>query len=209
MRFDRGMRGEFGQRRVAVIGAGISGMSAAWLLGKSLEVVLYEAGDKPGGHANTVLAPTAVGPVPVDTGFIVYNDRNYPNLVALFDHLDVPTQASNMSFSASLDGGAFEYSGSGLTGLFGQPLNALRPRFWRILSDILRFYREAPKALNRLNLASKTLGSISTRMATAMPLLPIISFPWALRSGPQRPNACVIIRCMPSFDSATVMVCLH
>ncbi|MBW0371428.1 NAD(P)/FAD-dependent oxidoreductase [Ensifer adhaerens] len=158
MRFDRGMRGEFGQRRVAVIGAGISGMSAAWLLGKSLEVVLYESSDKPGGHANTLVAPTAVGPVPVDTGFIVYNDRNYPNLVALFDHLDVPTQASNMSFAASLDGGAFEYSGSGLIGLFAQPLNALRPRFWRILSDILRFYREAPKALNRPNLASKTLG---------------------------------------------------
>jgi len=158
MRLDRGMRGDAGKRRVAVIGAGISGMSAAWLLAKSLEVVLYEAGDKPGGHANTVVAPTALGPVPVDTGFIVFNDRNYPNLVALFEHLGVPTQPSNMSFSASLNGGAFEYSGSGLTGLFAQPLNAIRPRFWRILSEILRFYRDAPKALTQKNLADKTLG---------------------------------------------------
>lgn len=146
------------RRRVAVIGAGISGMSAAWLIGRAMDVVLYEAADRPGGHANTLSAPTRSGPVPVDTGFIVYNDRNYPNLVALFEHLRVPTQASDMSFAASLDGGAFEYSGSGLGGLLGQPSNVLRPRFWRMLSDTLRFYREAPATLGRDDLASKTLG---------------------------------------------------
>jgi predicted NAD/FAD-binding protein len=143
---------------VAVIGAGISGLSAAWLISKNHDVVLYEAADRPGGHANTVTVSTPSGPLGVDTGFIVYNDRNYPNLVELFDHLKVPTQMSDMSFAASLDSGSFEYCGSGLRGLFGQPRNALRPRFWRMLSDTLRFYREAPSALARSDLSSATLG---------------------------------------------------
>ncbi len=158
MRVDRDFADVPRRRRVAVIGAGISGMSAAWLIDRSMEVVLYEAADRPGGHANTVSAPSRSGPIPVDTGFIVYNDRNYPNLVALFEHLRVPTQASDMSFAASLDGGAFEYSGSGIGGLLGQPGNVLRPRFWRMLSDTLRFYKEAPTALGRQDLASTTLG---------------------------------------------------
>lgn len=100
----------------------------------------------------------ATAKIPVDTGFIVYNDRNYPNLVALFEHLSVPTLASNMSFSASIDGGAFEYSGSGLKGLLGQKFNLLRPRFWTMLSDILRFYKEAPALLERPELATVSLG---------------------------------------------------
>lgn len=158
MRVDRDLAEVPRRRRVAVIGAGISGMSAAWLIGRSMDVVLYEAADRPGGHANTVSAPSRSGPIPVDTGFIVYNDRNYPNLVALFEHLRVPTQASDMSFAASLDGGAFEYSGSGIAGLLGQPGNVLRPRFWHMLSDTLRFYKEAPTALGREELAAKTLG---------------------------------------------------
>ncbi|KWV57713.1 NADH-ubiquinone oxidoreductase subunit 6 [Rhizobium altiplani] len=158
MRDDRDLGEVPRQRRVAVIGAGISGMSAAWLMGRTMEVVLYEASGRPGGHANTVSAPSRCGPVAVDTGFIVYNDRNYPNLVALFKHLHVPTQASDMSFAASLDGGAFEYSGSGIGGLLGQPGNVLRPRFWRMLSDTLRFYQEAPAVLDRADLASKSLG---------------------------------------------------
>ena len=146
------------RRRIAVVGSGISGLSAAWLLSRSADVVLYEAEGRPGGHSNTVLAPAGDRQIPVDTGFIVYNDRNYPNLVALFDHLSVPTLASNMSFSASIDGGAFEYSGSGLQGLLGQRSNVLRPRCWRMLSDILRFYRQAPALLDRPELATVSLG---------------------------------------------------
>lgn len=149
--------------RVAVIGAGISGLSAAWLLARSRPVVLYEANARPGGHANTVTVETAGGPVAVDTGFIVYNDRNYPNLVALFNHLGVPTQASDMSFSASLEDGRFEYSGSGLAGLLGQSSNALRPRFWRMIAGILRFYREAPRLLADTALAQATLGDYLDR----------------------------------------------
>lgn len=146
------------RRKVAVIGSGISGLSAAWLLSQSMEVVLYEADRRLGGHANTVDVQSRRLAVPVDTGFIVYNDRNYPNLVALFDRLGVPTKASNMSFAASLDGGGFEYSGSGLSGLLGQRTNAMSPRFWRMLSGILRFYREAPQCLDRDDLAGVTLG---------------------------------------------------
>lgn len=149
---------EGSNRRVAVIGAGISGLSAAWLLSTELNVTVYEAEPRLGGHANTVHVRTATGHVAVDTGFIVYNDRNYPNLVALFDHLRVPNQPSNMSFAASLDAGGFEYSGSGLSGLLGQRTNALRPRFWRMVSDIMRFYKQAPELLARQDLADITLG---------------------------------------------------
>ncbi len=138
------MSGE-GRQRVAVIGSGISGLSAAWLISKNCDVVLYEAAKKLGGHANTVAVPVpgTAREVMVDTGFIVYNELNYPNLVALFHHLDVPTVESDMSFAASLDNGAFEYAGTGISGLLAQRSNAARPRFWRMMSDILRFYRGA------------------------------------------------------------------
>ncbi len=145
-------------KRIAVIGSGISGLSAAWLLGKSASVTLYEAERRPGGHANTVDVETADGPVAVDTGFIVYNERNYPNLVALFGQLGIPTQLSDMSFAASLDQGRFEYSGSGLKGLLGQKTNLMRPRFWRMVNDIRRFYRDAPGLLCDHRLANSTLG---------------------------------------------------
>ncbi len=147
-----------GKRRIAVIGSGISGLSSAWLLSKSADVVLYETEARPGGHSNTVIAPADGRNIPVDTGFIVYNDRNYPNLVKLFEHLKVPTLASNMSFSASIAGGKFEYSGSGLFGLLGQRTNLFSPRFWKMVSDIRRFYREAPGLLGRPELESVSLG---------------------------------------------------
>lgn len=146
------------RRKVAVIGSGISGLSAAWLLSKTTDVVLYESENRPGGHANTVDAGSTRDTIAVDTGFIVYNDRNYPNLVALFDHLNVPTEASNMSFAASLDGGGFEYSGSGIGGLLGQRSNIVNPRFWKMLSGIRRFYAEAPELAARGDLGGMTLG---------------------------------------------------
>ena len=137
-------------KRIAVIGSGISGMSAAWLLAQRHEVVLYEAAPRLGGHTRSV-AVAGVGPMDsaaggvVDIGFIVYNEATYPNLVALFRHLGVETRASDMSFAASLNGGAREYAGTNLAGLFAQPSNALSPRFWGMLRDLLRFYREAPR----------------------------------------------------------------
>lgn len=135
---------------VAVIGTGIAGMSAAWLLSGSHRVTVYEQAGRPGGHSNTVEVAGPAGPVAVDTGFIVYNEQTYPNLTALFRHLDVPTIASDMSFAVSLRDGALEYAGTDLRGLFAQRRNLLRPRFWRMLRDLLRFYREAPGELAAL-----------------------------------------------------------
>ena len=127
--------------KIAVVGAGITGMSAAWLLSTRHEVVLFEAAPRLGGHSNTVEVVTPTGVCPVDTGFIVYNTASYPNLIALFDLLDVPTAATDMGFSVSLDQGAYEYSGSGLAGLFGQKRNIARPKHWRMIAEILRFFK--------------------------------------------------------------------
>ncbi len=140
--------------RIGVIGSGIAGLSAAWALSQAHHVTLIERDTRLGGHSNTV----DVDGVAVDTGFIVYNPVNYPNLVALFDHIGVATQPSDMSFAASIDDGAFEYAGGDLPGLVAQPANLLRPRFWRMLRDILRFYREAPAVLDGASGAGMTLG---------------------------------------------------
>ena len=146
------MQGENGSRkRIAVIGTGISGMSAAWLLSERHDVTVYERDGRLGGHSNTVEVRTADGVVPVDTGFIVYNEKTYPNLTALFAHLGVPSHASDMSFAVSLEAGELEYSGSSLNGLFAQRSNVFRPRFWSMLNDLWRFYREAPRDLSSLD----------------------------------------------------------
>jgi predicted NAD/FAD-binding protein len=150
-------QGRAGQK-IAVVGAGISGMSAAWLLSQAHEVTLYEAATRLGGHSHTVEAPSLEGPVPVDTGFIVYNPVNYPNLVALFEHLGVPTKPSNMGFAVSLDGGRIEYGGDNLATLFSQWRNLFSPRFWSMLLDLVRFYREAPAHADRLEGDLTSLG---------------------------------------------------
>ena len=126
-------------RRIAVIGAGISGLAAAHLLGRSHRVVLFEAEGRLGGHARTVIAGRR-GDQPVDTGFIVFNHVNYPHLTRLFADLKVPTAPSTMSFGASFDGGRFEYALQSLDSLFAQRRNLLDPRYLRMLRDILRFF---------------------------------------------------------------------
>jgi predicted NAD/FAD-binding protein len=145
--------------KIAVIGAGISGMSAAWLLSRRHQVTVYEAEERIGGHSHTVEAPTPGGPIPVDMGFIVYNEPNYPNLVALFDYLNVPTEWTDMSFGVSLDGGGLEYSSSDL---FAQKVNLVRPRFWSMIADLLRFYREAPRHACALDSTLTSLGDYLT-----------------------------------------------
>jgi predicted NAD/FAD-binding protein len=144
--------------RVAVVGTGISGLSAAWLLSQRHDVTVYERSYRIGGHSNTVVASVGGASIPVDTGFIVFNRKAYPNLAALFDLLGVPTEVSDMSFAVSMDDGALEYSGTGLTGLFGQPVNIVRPRFWSMLADLTRFYREAPLDAPRLEEDQTSLG---------------------------------------------------
>ncbi|MCB1381095.1 MAG: FAD-dependent oxidoreductase [Alphaproteobacteria bacterium] len=128
---------------MAVVGSGISGLSAGWLLSQRHRVCLFEAEARIGGHANTVMCPVPEGEVAVDTGFIVYNEFAYPNLVALFSYLDIPTTATNMGFAVSLDGGRTEYAGRGPGQLIGSPRNVFDPDHWRMLAGIARFFRTA------------------------------------------------------------------
>lgn len=139
--------------KIAVVGSGISGMSAAWLLSKNHDVTVFEREERVGGHSNTYLV-TGHGKsaIPVDTGFIVFNEATYPNLTALFKHLGVQTAPSDMSFAVSLDQGKLEYSGTGLSGLFAQPRNLVNLRFWMMLRDLVRFYRETPSHAGKLGL---------------------------------------------------------
>ena len=149
--------------KIAVIGSGVSGLSAAWLLSRAHQVVLYEQADRAGGHTNTVDVEIDGSTIPVDTGFIVFNRVTYPNLTALFEHLQAPTQLSDMSFAASLDSGGLEYAGgSGFGGLFAQKSNLLRPRFLSMLAGVRKFYRNAVSDANAPRFEEMTLGEYLT-----------------------------------------------
>jgi predicted NAD/FAD-binding protein len=145
-----------GRMNIAVVGSGIAGLSAAWLLSQRHDVTVFEAEGRAGGHSHTVDTPSKTGSVAVDTGFIVYNEATYPNLTAMFAHLGTPTKPSEMSFAVSLDDGDLEYSGTDIAGIFAQKSNVLNLRFWSMLRDIVRFYRNAPRDVAKLGLA--TLG---------------------------------------------------
>ncbi|MBL8662334.1 MAG: FAD-dependent oxidoreductase [Candidatus Odyssella sp.] len=145
---------------IAVVGSGIAGLSAAWLLSQRHRVTVFEAAARLGGHANTVEVEAGGRRIAVDTGFIVYNERTYPNLTRLFRHLGVATAASDMSFGVSVGGGRLEYAGDRrLAGLFAQRRNLLRPGFWRMLADIVRFYG-ACRELDSEAAGGATLGDL-------------------------------------------------
>ncbi len=131
-----------GGKRIAVIGSGISGASAAWALSPDNHLTLYEAAPKAGGHTATVTINYDGADIAVDTGFIVYNEHNYPNLTALFAHLDVKTQASDMGFAMSLDNGKVEWSGTSYASLFAQKRNLVSPSFLWMLREVLRFNKQ-------------------------------------------------------------------
>lgn len=136
--------------KIAVIGSGISGLSTAYFLQHTHEVHLFEAADRIGGHANTVQVQMGGQSIPVDTGFIVFNTFTYPNLLKFFHHLGVPITKSDMSFSVSLDQGAFEYAGTNLDTLFCQRSNLVKIDFWKMVRDIVRFNRLAHKASQKM-----------------------------------------------------------
>lgn len=135
--------------KVAVVGTGISGLVAARGLHTEHDLTVYEAGDWIGGHTNTVDVEAEGESLAIDTGFIVFNEATYPRFCRLLRGLGVAWKDSEMSFSVRCDGTGLEYNGTNLDGLFAQRSNVLRPAFWRMVREILRFYREAPEILER------------------------------------------------------------
>jgi predicted NAD/FAD-binding protein len=170
-------------QRIAVVGSGIAGLGAAWALAQRHDVTVFEAESRLGGHANTVDISDGDRAIPVDTGFIVYNAVNYPNLVRLFAALDVPTAPSDMSFAVSIGDGAFEYRGSA-AGLLAQPSNVLRPSYRHMVSDILRFNRESRSLL--ASDSTESVGEFLNREGYSAAftedfLLPMVGCIWSSR----------------------------
>ncbi|HYL74078.1 MAG TPA: FAD-dependent oxidoreductase [Bryobacteraceae bacterium] len=180
--------------RIAVIGSGIAGLAAAYYLSRKHEVSLFEKDGRLGGHTNTILVESSRGPLAVDTGFIVHNDRNYPNLVKLFAELGVETQPSDMSFAVTCRNSGFEYSSRGLRGFFAQRSNMWRAEHYKLFAEILRFNRGAIKLLEEPGADQATLGDFLDEarfdgVFTEKYLFPMASAVWstsldAIRSFP-------------------------
>src|SRR4051812_34967314 len=181
-------------KNIAVIGAGISGLAAAYLLSRRHRVQLFERAARLGGHTNTVLIDGPDGTVPLDTGFLVHNHRTYPNLVRLFRELGVATHDSDMSFAVSCRRTGLEYSSRGANGFFAQRRNVVRPSHLFLLREIVRFNREAPMLLDAPDADRQTVGDFLDSRGfgeafTHRYLLPMSSAIWsaslkAIRSFP-------------------------
>ena len=168
--------------RIAIVGSGIAGLASAWWLDGEHEVTLFEAGDHLGGHTHTHEVEVDGLRLSVDTGFIVFNPLHYPLLTALFDELGVASQPTTMSFSMHSERSGVEYNATSLDGLFCQRRNLVSPRFWGMLSDLRRFYRDAPRLLTEAE--GPTLGQYlrSQRYGSAFieeHLLPMASALWS------------------------------
>ena len=174
--------------KIAVVGSGISGLASAYFLQQRHEVTLFEQDGRVGGHTNTVRVPAAGGEQAIDTGWIVYNGLNYPNLSALFAQLRIETRPTAMSFAVSLGDGAYEWKGSdNLLGVFAQPSNLLRPAHWRLLLGILRLNRACNARLRAGDLPAGSLGAF----------LDAAGFGAELRSRYLLPMAGMIWSCSP------------
>ncbi|MEE7547578.1 FAD-dependent oxidoreductase, partial [Xanthomonas sp. Kuri4-1] len=170
-------------RSIAVVGSGIAGLGAAWLLSRRHAVTLFEAGERLGGHTHTHDIELQGRRYAVDSGFIVSNPQHYPLLTRLFAELDVATQPTTMSFSVHDARSGLEYNAGSLGGLFCQRRNLVRPRFWRMLADLRRFYREAPAVLGSPH-AALTLGAYLQRQGYSdtfrdQHLVPMASALWS------------------------------
>jgi predicted NAD/FAD-binding protein len=171
--------------RIAVIGSGISGLAAGWYLSRKHEVSVFEKEPRLGGHTNTVMVDNGLRSIPVDTGFIVHNDRTYPNLVKLLNELGVETQPSDMSFSVSSRQSGFEYSSHGIGGFFAQRSNLFRRSHYMLLAEILRFNHSAPKLLNQPGASLATVGDLLDegryhKVFSDHYLLPMASAVWSM-----------------------------
>lgn len=145
--------------KIAIVGSGIAGLTCAYLLQRQHQITLFEASDWVGGHTHTVDVEVQGQPFAIDTGFIVFNDWTYPNFIRLLDQLGVASQPTEMSFSVHDPASGAEYNGNNLNSLFAQRSNLLRPAFWGMLRDILRFNREAQFDLAEQRIAADlTLG---------------------------------------------------
>ncbi|MGP4003970.1 NAD(P)/FAD-dependent oxidoreductase [Streptomyces sp. 8N706] len=174
------------RRRTAVVGGGVAGLTAAHVLRRSHEVTLYEADDRLGGHAHTHDVPSSDGRVhPVDSGFIVHNERTYPHLLRLFRELGVTTQVSEMSMSVRCEGCGLEYAGArGPQGLFAQPRNAFRAPYLRMLTEVPAFHRRARRLLAEGADSDRTLGDFLaaggfSAYFTAHFMTPVVSAVWS------------------------------
>ena len=148
--------------KIAIIGSGISGLSAAYFLSKHHKVDLYEQNNHFGGHSYTYDIKEEEKIVPVDLGFIVFNELTYPNLINFFNELNVPFEKSNMSFSVSIKKTNIEYSGNGFNGIFANKLNLFNFNFLKMIKEIISFYNYAPSLLNN-NIKEETLGNYLER----------------------------------------------
>ena len=171
--------------KVAVIGSGISGLSAAYYLSKKHKVDLFEQDDHFGGHSYTYDIKTNTGAIiPVDLGFIVFNELTYPNLFKFFDDLEVAYEKSDMSFAVSVKDSMVEYGGKGLKALFANKLNFFNPKFIKMVSEIMSFYKNAPLLLNE-NIDNETLGSYlekskKTKYFINFHIIPMVAAIWSM-----------------------------
>jgi predicted NAD/FAD-binding protein len=148
--------------KIAVIGTGISGLAAAYLLHAHHDITVYEKADRPGGHSRTVTVQHGDRTIAVDTGFIVFNERNYPNLTALFQRLGANVKDSDMSFGLTVDNGRLEWGAKSLSAVFGQRINLLRPKFLKLVFDVMRFNAQVEATVEQS--PEMTLGALLTHM---------------------------------------------